>query len=395
MKPSPGNYGKTILKLLQTGWRRRRPVHLFVAAVFVLASLTLLLNLPQDQAQTKQSTDTLATQDKNKNKHKEEPMEASKPKNTPIATSDRPSPDSSQLQPAAPVPAQPASTPLLFGIGPQADGALAQRLTAETPIKMLTSWYNSPNDLGFMRGWQDDRIPNAYAAGYSLHLIVWTDKPEGELTTKYGPACGRSYPFSSSFESDMRELATIWNGSGPLYVSMFSELQTFPCQDNTWKGNENYYRALMDQYRLAQSIFKAHAPNSQVSLTWGGWQARWDDPGNGSGRSLIPHFADVLNNSDFQSFQAMDSSSNVADISDMTKILHGYGGGRVMVAHYKPDNGNQATWNNDLQQVFTPGNVAALRNDGLFAFSFMDGVNMNANEASYQQAKDIVLTYGR
>lgn len=246
-----------------------------------------------------------------------------------------------------------------------------------------------------MRGWQDDRIPGAYAKGYSHHLVVWTDKPEGNLTTKYGPACGRSYPFSDSFASDMRELATIYNGSGTLYVSMFTELQTFPCQDNTWQGNENYYRALMDQYRLARDIFKTHAPNSQVSLTWGGWQARWDDPAKGSGRSLIPHFADVLNASDFQSFQAMDSSDNVADIIDMTAILHRYGDGRVMVAHYKPDNGSQATWNRDLERLFTPGNVVALKSNGLFAFSFMDGVNMNANEASYQQAKNIVLTYGR
>lgn len=288
-----------------------------------------------------------------------------------------------------------AQRKLLFGIGPQADSAQAQRLTAESPVRMLTSWYNGPGDLGFMRGWQDDRIPNAYAAGYSLHLVVWSDKPETDLTTKYGPACGREYPLSDRFASDMRELATIYRGAGTLYVSMFSELQTFPCQDNTWQGSENYYRALMDQYRLARDLFKTHAPNSQVSLTWGGWQAQWDDPGRGGGSSLIPHFADVLNISDFQSFQAMGSEDNVRDISAMTKLLHRYGNGRVMIAHYKPDNGSQATWNRDMTNIFTASNVDALTANGLFAFSFMDGHNLNANEASYQQAKNIVLTYGQ
>lgn len=293
------------------------------------------------------------------------------------------------------VPQPPASKPFLFGIGPQADGAENQRLTAEAPVRILTSWYNGPDDLGFMRGWQNDRIPAAYAKGYSMHLVVWTDKPEGSLDTKYGPACGRSYPLSERFAADMRELAMIYRGSGTLYVSMFSELQTFPCQDNTWKGNENYYRALMDQYRVARDIFRSHAPNSQVSLTWGGWQARWDDAEQGSGRSLITYFADVLNVSDFQSFQAMDSSNNVQDILAMSDILHRYGDGRVMVAHYKPDNGSQATWNRDLEQLFTPVNAEKLKGNGVFAFNFMDGVNLSANEASYQQAKNIVVTYGR
>lgn len=246
-----------------------------------------------------------------------------------------------------------------------------------------------------MRGWKASYIPGVYAKGYAMHLVIWTDKPEGEITTKYGPACGRSYPFSETFAADMRELSAIYRGSGPLYVSMFTEFQTFPCKDNTWQGNENYYRALMDQYRLARDIFKSDAPNSQVSLTWGGWQARWDDPRQGGGRSLIPHFADVMNASDFQSFQAMDSSTNVKDIIDMSGILHAYGDGRVMIAHYKPDNVSQATWNQDMTTLFTPTTVEKLSSNGVFSFSFMDEVNINANEASYQQAKNIVLTYGQ
>lgn len=318
-----------------------------------------------------------------------------KPVTPPAKPKPTAAPPAAAVPQATPIPVLPARKPLLFGLGPQADSAERQRLVQEAPVKMLTSWYNSPRDLTFMRGWKASYIPGVYAKGYALHLVIWTDKPEGEITTKYGPACGRSYPFSETFAADMRELSAIYRGSGPLYVSMFTEFQTFPCKDNTWQGNENYYRALMDQYRLARDIFKSDAPNSQVSLTWGGWQARWDDPRQGGGRSLIPHFADVMNASDFQSFQAMDSSTNVKDIIDMSGILHAYGDGRVMIAHYKPDNVSQATWNQDMTTLFTPTTVEKLSSNGVFSFSFMDEVNINANEASYQQAKNIVLTYGQ
>ncbi len=141
----------------------------------------------------------------------------------------------------------------------------------------------------------------------------------------------------------------------------------------------------------AQQIFHQYAPNSKVSLSWGGRQASFDDPAAGGGRSLFPHSADVMGASDFQSFQAMDSTSNVADITDMTKTLHAYG--PVMVSHYKPDSGSQMTWNADLDAVFTPANMASLQQNGLFAFSFMDNVNMNSSDVAYQKVKTIVQTY--
>ncbi len=284
-----------------------------------------------------------------------------------------------------------APSQFLFGIGTELDGDLNQRLVKEAPVKLLTSWYNGPNDLGFMTGWKSTLIPQAYAAGYSLHLIVWTGDSEQNITTKYGPACGRPYPLSAGFTSDMQQLATAYKGTGPLYVSLFTEFQTYPCQDNNWLGSENYYMALKDQYLATMQIFHQYAPNSKVSLSWGGWQASYDDPAKGGGKSLFPYFADVMSASDFQSFQAMDSTSNLADITDMTEILHAYG--PVMLAHYKPDNGSQATWDADMDIIFTPSNMAQLQQNGLFAFSFMDNVNMNSSEAAYQKAKTIVQTY--
>lgn len=286
----------------------------------------------------------------------------------------------------------------LFGLGAQLGGTVNERLYREASISLVTSWYNNPSDLAFMKGWGSTLVPATYASGHSLHLIVWTGDAEVPIATKYGPACGRSYPFSATFADDMKQLATTFRGEGTLYVSMFTEFQTYPCQDNMWQGSENYYMALKDQYLLAMKIFKTTAPNAKVSLSWGGWQAEWDDHDRGGGKSLFPHFADVMAVSDFQCFQAMDSNSNVQPIKNMTSVLHSYGSGsksNVMLAHYKPDNQSQQTWLKDLDDIFNPFVISSLQRDGLFAFSFMDETNINASESSYQKAKSIINQYSR
>ncbi len=283
---------------------------------------------------------------------------------------------------------------VLFGIGTEADGALNTRLSRESPVHMLTSWYNGPGDLAWMGGWQAKLVPDAYAAGYALHLVVFSNSPERSIATPRGLACGRDYPLSPGFLDDMHRLAQTYSGTGPLYVTMFTEFQTYPCIDNQWLGNENYFRALQDQYIAAKNIFHQYAPNSHVSLGWGGWQARFDDPARGGGRSLFPYFADVMNASDFQSTQAMQSDTNVADMQDMIRTLHNYGTGQVMVAHYKPDNGAQATFDADTQAMLTDDYLLRATTNGLFAFSFMDNANLAASEPSYQFVKNAVVRYG-
>jgi PA14 domain len=141
------------------------------------------------------------------------------------------------------------------------------------------------------------------------------------------------------------------------------------------------------QTRLAQE-----APNAQVSLGWGGWQTRWDDPASGAGRSMFAYFADVLRASDFQSFQAMQSDTNIADVRAMVRTLGAYG--PVMLAHYKPDNGSQTTFDQDLRTMLTDSYLAEVTQAGLFAWSFMDNKNLSASETSYQFAMAAVMRYG-
>jgi len=280
---------------------------------------------------------------------------------------------------------------VLFGIGPEADSARATQLVREAPVKLLTSWYNGPSDLAWLKYWRDGLIPDAYAAGYAMSLVVFSGDAARSLSTPYGPACGRAYPLSHGFLDDMTQLAKIFAGSGPLYVSLFAEFQTYPCQHDQWAGNENYYRALKDQYTSAKAIFHQFAPNARVSLCWGGWQTRWDDPGKGGGSSLFGYFSDVMAASDFQSFQAMQSDSNVSDVRNMTKTLHAWG--PVMLAYYKPDNESPATFDADTRAMLTSGYLAEVTADGLFAWSFMDNNNLAASAASYQFVRAAVTRY--
>ncbi len=77
----------------------------------------------------------------------------------------------------------------------------------------------------------------------------------------------------------------------------------------------------------------------------------------------------------------------------MAATLHAWG--PVMLAHYKPDNGSQATFEADMATMLTDSFMARAASAGLFALSFMDQVNMNANPTDYAMVRDGVRRYGR
>jgi hypothetical protein len=88
----------------------------------------------------------------------------------------------------------------------------------------------------------------------------------------------------------------------------------------------------------------------------------------------------------------MQSDSNVADVRAMVRTLGAYG--PVMLAHYKPDNSSQATFDQDLRSMLTDSYLAEMTSAGLFAWSFMDNKNLSASATSYQFVKDAVTRYG-
>lgn len=295
---------------------------------------------------------------------------------------------------STPIPIIIPSSKILFGIGSQAGPAMNFRLVNEAPVRMLTSWYNGTKDLEWMRVQQNDLIPRLYAKKYIVHLITWTDLPEVDIQTPHGPACGRPYPVSTQIVEDMRQLSQIYNGNGPMYVSLFTEFQTFTCIDNNWIGNENYWNTLKDNFRKIKDIFHQNAPQSKVAISWGGWQSRYDDQVNKGGRSLFPYFEDIMRESDFNSFQTMESDTNIQEMLDMTRILSVYGK-PVMLAHYKPSNHSEEVFNNDMRTLFTDNLIQQLTRDGLFAFSFMDDEMLNNSETSYNLVKNGIQKYGK
>ncbi|CAO5236901.1 hypothetical protein [Frankia sp. AgKG'84/4] len=285
---------------------------------------------------------------------------------------------------------------LRFGLGPGLDSA--QHSPVAPDLDFYSTWFNGRDDLSFLRPWKADLIPEVYRSGHGIHLIVWLDGTGAISTfqTPHGPACGREYPLSSSFLDDARELASIFTGpaDGPaLYVTLFTEFQTYPCQPNAWSASPettNYYLTLQDQYLAALRIFHDGAPNARVSLGWGGWQDRWDDPMTGAGRSLFPHFADVMRASDFESFQAMGDDPNAGDVMGMTRQLGQYG--PVMLAHFKSS--SQSTWTSDLHALLSGDAPRQLSESGLFAFSFMDQDNFNASPEALAQARGAIQSHG-
>jgi len=329
------------------------------------------------------------------------------PTQTASATSD-PGP-AATAEPTATAPTatkSPSGARLIFGLGSQIEGARAAPITQQAPIHMLSSWYNGPNDLGWITdAWHRSIYQDAYGAGYALHLITWTDVPETTFSASTGTVCGRAYPLSDQWRDDMRQLARAFAGSAggpPLYVTLFTEFQTYPCIDSAWSPSAqvtNYYQALIAQYEQGVAIFHQYAPNALVSLGWGGWQTRFDNPSIDAGRSMIPHFAAAMGAGDFVSFQAMAGDSNVSDIQSMTATLGAYG--PVMLAHHMPDGDTNsravvdATFYADVQTLLTSASISSLAGDGLFAWSFLNDQPMRDSSAVFSFVKSAVTTFGK
>lgn len=286
---------------------------------------------------------------------------------------------------------------ILFGLGTEAAGARSGTLAKSVPLGMLSSWYNGPSDLGWMSEWETSEVPRDYAAGYDMHLIVWSGESRTTFSTPFGTACGKAYPLSQQFLSNMERLARIFRPADgrTLYVTLFTELQTYACNGNEWSGSPQttaYYEALKSQYTAAMSIFHRLAPGSQVSLGWGGWQARWNGRATGAGRSLFKHFAGVMRASNFESFQMLNSATDTTDILAMTRQLRHYG--RVMLAYYRPPEGGVNVMREHLKSVLAPAFLQRLTGLGLFAMAFVSEEWFAGDPVSLGTVENAITSFG-
>ena len=292
---------------------------------------------------------------------------------------------------------------LLFGVGDQIDKAMATELVRESPVGMLTTTYHKPSDLTKMASWRDTLVPDAYAEGYALHVVVsdWdTDDPEKTFQTTHGTACGRPHPLSPEFLDHMRALATIFAGQTdgpPLYVTMFQEVNKFACgEDGSYSGDPTsvaYYEALMDRYLEVRQLIKDIAPNAQVALGWDGYQVESDHPEYGGGRSMFSHFARVLEVSDYQAVLAKQPYGNIDQVRQSVRILGGYG--KVMVAAYGRSDTSGEVVKSDLRTLLADDSIADLTESGLFAWSFNnETVPTRAGRSTLDFVKDVIRRTG-
>ncbi len=360
---------------------------IFLSVIALILSLANIFLLNNNSLNKVNGINKIKQADNLNNNLAFSPIPSLPPSPTPSTS---PSPSPSPTPSPTPIPLK-----IIFGIGDNADKSIKYKIVSEAPIKMLTSWYNGPGDLEWMRVQKQYLFPEIYKSKFIVHLVTWTpDEPEQNIETPYGPACGRPYPVSTQILEDMNQLSQIYNGPVPMYVSLFTEFQTYTCTDNNWNGNENYWKTLMDNYKKIKDIFHKNAPKSKVSISWGGWINRYDDVENQGGRSLFKYFAQTLKESDFSSFQSMDSDSNAKDIINMVSILGSYKK-PVMLSHYKPATHKEDVFNNDMNKIFEPSTLRELIKNGFFAISFMDYEILEDIPSTYQTVKTYANKYGK
>ncbi len=317
-------------------------------------------------------------------------------------TGEEPAPSPRREVPGAPAD---GDAELLYGLGGGADAARASELVRDTPTWLLSTTYHKPSDLPTLTSWRDSLVPDAYANGYALHLVVanWVeDSPEVPFDTEYGPACGRREPLSDDFLKHMRTLARTFAGRAdgpPLYVTVFHEVSAMACGYDGYYAHTPaataYFEALKDRYLEVRDVFHTEAPNARVSLGWQSWQATLDDdPETGAGPSMFEHFADVLEASDFQSVVSKQPHGNVEQIRRSVDILGEYG--QVMVAGYGNKDVPPDVVDQDVRTLLTDESVADLTAAGLFAWSFNRELNLiEAGRSTYDFVKDAVRRTGR
>ena len=65
-----------------------------------------------------------------------------------------------------------------------------------------------------------------------------------------------------------------------------------------------------------------------------------------------------------------------------------------MLAHLKPDDGSQATFDADVRTILRASSLKRLRKEGLFALSFMDSANLDGQPATLDFVARSVSRFG-
>jgi hypothetical protein len=279
-----------------------------------------------------------------------------------------------------------AQTKILWGYGDNFTGYANSGLGKQSDLKILSHWYNGPQDSWIWGYSGTNTISNYYAQGYGIQLIIWLGPGAfgSGANSSMNYAAGDIVTLSSGkecwFPEDLRHLIEVFKGNGPvygpLYVVLFSEVETY------YNSNDNVYKNKLQQaYRNAvQSIHEIY-PYASVGLGFGGYG--W--PTNSIGNRDLSFWAPSIAASDFVCSQSMQQynnwTQNTFQIRSAVKQL-GNDGKPVMISHFKiwgnPNSepmGPRQTkpaFENFMDNLFTEQSLSDLYDDGLRMFVFMD-----------------------
>lgn len=265
-----------------------------------------------------------------------------------------------------------APSRVLWGIGDQLGPAQSNQLYTDGGAKMISSWFNNPGDLDWMKGYPGSDFNNQYAANRALELVVWL-------------ADSTDYAISPKFQTDIRTLTRLYKGSGPnygpLYIVLFTEFETYK------NGDPAYQAKLMSAYLSAVAVIHSEYSKARVALGFGGYG--WD----GVHDRDLTAYRQAIEASDFtavQHMQACDSDENgqnimIPKIRSSVQQLGSYGK-PVMISHFKlwGDTACQTSaFDRFSREMFSDASLAALTANRLFAWNFMSDHFINDRGSAY------------
>ncbi|MDR1681951.1 MAG: hypothetical protein LBS25_00970, partial [Candidatus Symbiothrix sp.] len=225
-----------------------------------------------------------------------------------------------------------AQNKILWGYGANFSGYANSEMGKQSDLKILSHWYNGIIDHSWIFGYPSQTISNWYAQGYGIQLMVWLGPGAHSKSMDYAAGDvitvnGKDY----YFPDDLERLINVFKGSGPvygpLYVVLFSEIETY--------GSDVAYKNKLQQsYLNCVQLIHSLCPWAEVGLGFGGYG--W----NGSQLSTrdLSFWAPSINASDFVCTQSMQQYNNwtqqTYQIRSAVKQLGSYGK-PVMISHFE------------------------------------------------------------
>lgn len=261
------------------------------------------------------------------------------------------------------------NTQLIWGTGDNIPGfeSTDMATNGDSPLKMVSQWYNGPADLSYIHGYQaGSTFSDYYGRGYTFQLIVWlADVP--------------AYAIDAQFQTDFVDLMTtcIGNGPnhGPLYIVLFTELETYSNAGNV----STYNPALKAAYFQAMETARSMYSQAYVGLGFGGYD--W----SGNPTPDLSFWDDALKASDFVCVQHMQDSINTGGTGGQNEIIDniqnsvtqlGAYGKPVMISHmllWGDTSTVVPAFADFRKKILSTPALRTLAGQGLFAIDFMNG----------------------